>query len=67
MFLFGHLIWATGFMFLISWRGYWQELMSPSWAHLLGSAAPETGHKQPILVDRVIDLPDGLASGLPVV
>ena len=26
MFLFGHLIWATGFMFLISWRGYWQEL-----------------------------------------
>ena len=23
MFLFGHLIWATGFMFLISWRGYW--------------------------------------------
>jgi len=24
MFLFGHLIWATGFMFLISWRGYWQ-------------------------------------------
>jgi photosystem I P700 chlorophyll a apoprotein A2 len=27
MFLFGHLVWATGFMFLISWRGYWQELM----------------------------------------
>jgi len=27
MFLFGHLIWATGFMFLISWRGYWQELI----------------------------------------
>ena len=25
-FLFGHLVWATGFMFLISWRGYWQEL-----------------------------------------
>ncbi|KAL2901360.1 hypothetical protein RDABS01_026442 [Bienertia sinuspersici] len=25
IFLFGHLIWATGFMFLISWRGYWQE------------------------------------------
>jgi hypothetical protein len=21
------LIWATGFMFLISWRGYWQELI----------------------------------------
>jgi len=20
MFLFGHLVWATGFMFLISWR-----------------------------------------------
>jgi hypothetical protein len=24
---FGHLVWATGFMFLISWRGYWQELI----------------------------------------
>jgi photosystem I P700 chlorophyll a apoprotein A2 len=34
MFLFGHLIWATGFMFLISWRGYWQELIeSLVWAH----------------------------------
>jgi photosystem I P700 chlorophyll a apoprotein A2 len=30
----GHLIWATGFMFLISWRGYWQELIeSIVWAH----------------------------------
>jgi photosystem I P700 chlorophyll a apoprotein A2 len=26
-FLLAHLIWATGFMFLISWRGYWQELI----------------------------------------
>ena len=26
-FLLGHLIWATSFMFLISWRGYWQELV----------------------------------------
>ena len=26
-FLYAHLCWATGFMFLISWRGYWQELM----------------------------------------
>ncbi len=26
--------WATGFMFLISWRGYWQELIeSIVWAH----------------------------------
>ena len=34
MVLFGHLIWATGFMFLISWRGYWQELIeSIVWAH----------------------------------
>lgn len=34
MFLLGHLIWATGFMFLISWRGYWQELIeSIVWAH----------------------------------
>jgi photosystem I P700 chlorophyll a apoprotein A2 len=33
MFLFGHLVWATGFMFLISWRGYWQELETLVWAH----------------------------------
>lgn len=34
LFLLGHLIWATGFMFLISWRGYWQELIeSITWAH----------------------------------
>ena len=26
-FLGAHLVWATGFMFLISWRGYWQELI----------------------------------------
>ena len=26
-FLGAHLSWATSFMFLISWRGYWQELM----------------------------------------
>jgi len=34
IFLFGHLIYATGFMFLISWRGYWQELIETLvWAH----------------------------------
>jgi photosystem I P700 chlorophyll a apoprotein A2 len=34
LFLFAHLIWATGFMFLISWRGYWQELIETLvWAH----------------------------------
>jgi photosystem I P700 chlorophyll a apoprotein A2 len=34
MFLFGHLTWAVGFMFLISWRGYWQELIETLvWAH----------------------------------
>jgi photosystem I P700 chlorophyll a apoprotein A2 len=34
MFLGGHLVWATGFMFLISWRGYWQELIETLvWAH----------------------------------
>ncbi|KAI3867376.1 hypothetical protein MKX03_036503 [Papaver bracteatum] len=34
MFLFGHLVWDTGFMFLISWRGYWQELIETlAWAH----------------------------------
>jgi photosystem I P700 chlorophyll a apoprotein A2 len=27
IFLLAHLCWATGFMFLISWRGYWQELI----------------------------------------
>nr|YP_003795270.2 photosystem I P700 chlorophyll a apoprotein A2 [Chromera velia]ADJ66512.2 photosystem I P700 chlorophyll a apoprotein A2 [Chromera velia] len=33
-FLLGHLVWATGFMFLISWRGYWQELIETLvWAH----------------------------------
>jgi len=34
VFLAAHLCWATGFMFLISWRGYWQELIeSLVWAH----------------------------------
>jgi photosystem I P700 chlorophyll a apoprotein A2 len=34
IFLAGHLVWATGFMFLISWRGYWQELIETLvWAH----------------------------------
>jgi photosystem I P700 chlorophyll a apoprotein A2 len=34
IFLFGHLIYATGFIFLISWRGYWQELIETlTWAH----------------------------------
>jgi photosystem I P700 chlorophyll a apoprotein A2 len=33
-FNFAHLTWATGFMFLISWRGYWQELIETLvWAH----------------------------------
>jgi len=33
-FLAGHLVYATGFMFLISWRGYWQELIETlAWAH----------------------------------
>ena len=34
MFLAAHLVWATSFMFLISWRGYWQELIETLvWAH----------------------------------
>jgi photosystem I P700 chlorophyll a apoprotein A2 len=34
IFLFAHLVWATGFMFLISWLGYWQELIETLvWAH----------------------------------
>jgi photosystem I P700 chlorophyll a apoprotein A2 len=27
LFLAAHLCWSVGFMFLISWRGYWQELV----------------------------------------
>ncbi len=34
LFLFAHLIYARGFMFLISWRGYWQELIERLvWSH----------------------------------
>ncbi|KAL5647675.1 hypothetical protein ACJX0J_042030 [Zea mays] len=34
MFLFGHPVWATGFMFFISGSGYWQELIETlAWAH----------------------------------
>ena len=34
-FLLSHLCWAVGFMFFISWRGYWQELIdSISYMHL---------------------------------
>ncbi|VEP15055.1 Photosystem I P700 chlorophyll a apoprotein A2 [Hyella patelloides LEGE 07179] len=34
IFLFGHLVWAVSFMFLITWRGYWQELIETlMWAH----------------------------------
>jgi len=34
IFLGAHLCWAVGFMFLISWRGYWQELIETIvWAH----------------------------------
>ncbi|MEN8444442.1 MAG: photosystem I core protein PsaB [Cyanobacteria bacterium J06555_13] len=34
IFLFGHLVWAISFMFLITWRGYWQELIETlMWAH----------------------------------
>ncbi|KAL2943195.1 hypothetical protein RDABS01_031543 [Bienertia sinuspersici] len=48
MFLFRHLVWATGFMFLISWRGYWQELIETlAWAHeprLVGLAHFSVGY-----------------------
>lgn len=34
LFLFAHLIWAISFMFLISWRRFWQELIEVLvWAH----------------------------------
>jgi photosystem I P700 chlorophyll a apoprotein A2 len=39
-FLLGHLAWAAGFMFLISWRGYWQEVVEIlAYAHLAGAPA----------------------------
>jgi photosystem I P700 chlorophyll a apoprotein A2 len=42
LFLGAHLCWAVGFMFLISWRGYWQEIIeSILYMHL----------KTPILYD----------------
>jgi len=31
--LIWNLVWATGFIFLIYWRGYWQELIETlAWA-----------------------------------
>ncbi|MGB6168862.1 MAG: photosystem I core protein PsaB [Geitlerinemataceae cyanobacterium] len=34
IFLGAHFVWALSFMFLISWRGYWQELIETLvWAH----------------------------------
>ena len=38
-FLLTHLVWATGFMFLISWRGYWQELIDIILYCILGTHA----------------------------
>jgi hypothetical protein len=58
MFLFGHLIYATGFMFLISWRGYWQELIeSIVWAHNKLKVAPAI---QP----RALSITQGRAVGV---
>ena len=38
-FLLAHLAWAAAFMFLISWRGYWQEVIEIlAYAHLLTPA-----------------------------
>ena len=54
MFLFGHLIWATGFMFLISWRGYWQELIETLvWAHQRTPIANLVGWRdKPVIVGQ---------------
>jgi len=42
-FLLAHLAWAAGFMFLISWRGYWQEVIEIlAYAHLL--VGPDRSH-----------------------
>jgi photosystem I P700 chlorophyll a apoprotein A2 len=44
MFHLAHLTWATGFMFLISWRGYWQELIETLvWAHQRTPIANQIG------------------------
>jgi len=42
-FLLAHLTWAVGFMFLISWRGYWQEVIEIlAYIHLL--VGPDRSH-----------------------
>jgi photosystem I P700 chlorophyll a apoprotein A2 len=63
MFLFGHLIWATGFMFLISWRGYWQELIETIvWAHQRTPLANIVGWKdKPVALSIVQARVVGLA------
>jgi photosystem I P700 chlorophyll a apoprotein A2 len=42
-FLLFHLAWATGFMFLVSWRGYWQELVEIVAYFHLGAPALSAG------------------------
>ena len=63
MFLFGHLVWATGFMFLISWRGYWQELIETIvWAHERTPLANIVGWKdKPVAMSIVQGRVVGLA------
>jgi photosystem I P700 chlorophyll a apoprotein A2 len=63
MFLFGHLVWATGFMFLISWRGYWQELIETIvWAHQRTPLANLVGWKdKPVALSIVQARVVGLA------
>jgi photosystem I P700 chlorophyll a apoprotein A2 len=63
MFLFGHLVWATGFMFLISWRGYWQELIETIvWAHQRSPIANMMGYRdKPVALSIVQARVVGLA------
>ncbi|TYH95932.1 hypothetical protein ES332_A12G141600v1 [Gossypium tomentosum] len=44
MFLFGHFVWATGFMFLISWRGDKPVALSIVQARLVGLAQFSVGY-----------------------
>ena len=63
MFLFGHLVWATGFMFLISWRGYWQELIETIvWANQRSPIANMMGYRdKPVALSIVQARVVGLA------
>jgi photosystem I P700 chlorophyll a apoprotein A1 len=58
LFLGAHFVWAFSLMFLISWRGYWQELIeSIVWAHATLSVAP-------VIYPRALSITQGRAVGI---